>query len=105
MRENGTYTSRRGRVDHRRVASGWVIPSGPEGAAVLDEIKAALMRLYEMDEAEAVGRINRRWGQSLDLTQPSSVAALKAETPEHWARHVALGDGAFWGESKPTPWP
>ncbi len=80
----------------------------PTADAYFSEIAASLVRMFGIDEAEAVGRINSRFQRSSGFSTSAQVRSLKQESPDDWATIVYYGgDVLFWpddGDDKTQPY-
>jgi hypothetical protein len=74
--------------------------------AFCEAIVGEMIRLFDIPEDEAVGRVNGQW-QHLDLTDPLDVILHEDEV--FWAKDIYFGhDSAWWNDeanAKPRPFP
>ncbi len=96
------------------MGSPWQFATDGASDTFCREIAAAMVRLFGVGEAEAVGRINRQW-RGQDILGDEDIAYH--ETAEYWAHVMYYGKGSFWwvtgekraemglGSLAPTPYP
>jgi hypothetical protein len=86
----------------------FAIPATEEATKYLDLIVTTMMQLFNVSDAEAVGRINRFWS-GYPLHSEGSVNALLHEMPDFWAKTIYYGRHVKWwlGEEglSPEPYP
>jgi hypothetical protein len=76
-----------------------------EGQAFVDEVVDEMLRLFGIDEAEALARVNRQWS-GVDF-KPDDLRYH--ETAEFWANDIYFGPDSRWwmhpGNLVPRPRP
>jgi hypothetical protein len=70
-------------------------PAAEEAVVYLDLIAATMINLFDINEREAAGRINKFWaGQSIQ--SGGHVNALLHRLPEYWAKTIYYGRHVDW---------
>lgn len=79
------------------------LTTDPEDAELCREIVADMVRLFQVSEAEAIGRMNDAW-RGVDF-EPDDLR--HHETAEYWANTIYYGKGSAWWTNPPnlTPLP
>ena len=78
------------------------IDATPEALAYLSEIAGEMTSLFAISREEAVGRINRCWGDRKKLRTDTQLLLLFHEEPEYWAKHFYYVAGTrWWREGEP----
>jgi hypothetical protein len=76
------------------------LPATDEAIAYFREIADAMVDLFDVDIAEAQGRIRRFWRTEAFLTELALIA-LFHRTPQSWARHIYYGGRPWWLDGPP----
>ncbi len=71
----------------------WQFATNAKSDAYCREIVAEMVRLFELTEQEAVGRLNQHW-RGQDILDEYDI--VYHELPEHWAHVVYLGRDSYW---------
>lgn len=77
----------------------WRVAGDEEAAQCLDQIAAALERLFGITSTEARQRIENGWAHLPDggiLGGGETPDIIFHEDDEYWAHHFYYGSGAFW---------
>ena len=84
----------------------WSFTCDEEFNSFCDEIIAEMVKLHEISEEEAAGRIDRHW-KGQQIVGPDNM--VYHEEPDFWANTVYYGPEAFWWmedvELNPLPYP
>ena len=71
------------------------IRATPEALAQIRRIADAMIRLFAIPRAEAVGRISRYWRGEAFVTE-LQVGLLGHQLPDRWAKDIYYGGVAWW---------
>ena len=69
----------------------WTFRTDTHSDAFCKRIASEMVRLFQITEEEAIGRINRGWGHL-----PEFLHIAYHETAEHWAHHMYFGHESYW---------